>query len=105
MEIPAKSELIKKATVKTDMKGWKEFGELSEIGYNDNWHTPGTINTGKKTAQEYFLNDFWTGKMTAQEIVKELNEGAVVGMKNWFEKNPDEKLEDYIIPDYNTKVE
>ncbi len=105
MEIPSKPEIIKKATVKTDMKGWKEFAELSEIGYNDNWHTPGTINTGKKTPQEYFLNDFWTGKMTAQQIVDELNEGAVVGMKNWFEKNPDEKLEDYIIPDYNTKVE
>ena len=43
--------------------------------------------------------------MTAQEMVKELNEGAAVGMANWFEKNPDQKIEDYIDPDYNTKLE
>lgn len=105
MEIPSKPEIIENATLKTDMKGWKEFAALSKIGVNDRWDMPGIINSGKKSAQEYFLNDFWTGKMTAQEVVKELNEGAVVGMKNWFEKNSDKKPEDYIIPDYNTKVE
>lgn len=105
MDIPAKFEIVKNTKVTTDMTGWKEFAELTEIGFNDDWNTPGTLNTGKKTTQEYFLNDFWTGKMTAEDIVKELNEGAVVGMANWFEKNPDKKIEDYIKPDYNTKVE
>lgn len=105
MDIPAKASVVDNTKVTTDMKGWKEFAALSKYGYNDCWNRPGVLESGKKTSQEYFLNDFWTGKMTAQEMVKELNEGAVVGMANWFKKNPDKKPEDYIDPDYSTKVD
>lgn len=105
MDIPAKASVVDNTKVTTDMKGWKEFAVLSKYGYNDCWNRPGVLESGKKTSQEYFLNDFWTGKMTAQEVVNELNEGAVVGMANWFEKNPDKKIEDYIDADYNTKVD
>lgn len=105
MDIPAKASIVENTKLNTDMKGWKEFAELSTLGYNPVWKTPGVLNSGKKGSQEYFLNEFWTGKMTAQEMVKELNEGAAVGMANWFEKNPDQKIEDYIDPDYNTKLE
>ena len=105
MEIPCKSELIEKTTLENPKHGWKEFAALLEYSAVLPWGSPEIDSAGMMSANDYFIKELWPGNMTAQEVSDKLTETSNEGMKKWFAQNPDKKIEDYIIPDYNTRME
>lgn len=105
MEIPCKPSIIEKVTLENPKHGWKEFAGLLEYSVVIPWGSPKTIRTGEPSTNDYFLKEFWTGKMTAKQVTDEMTASYNKGMKLWFEQNPDKKPSDYIIADYNTRMD
>jgi len=103
MSIPYDASIIEGVEVKEGLKGWKEFAELvasSTGGYK----APSITITGEKNAQKLFMEDVWSGNITIDEAISILNERYNRGMKKYLEEHSEKKLEDYIKPDWNIKL-
>ena len=105
VEIPCKPEIIENVKLENPKHGWKEFSELLPSSVVIPWNSPKSIRTGAPSTSDYFIKEFWPGMKTAQQVTDEMTASYNEGMKIWFEQNPDEKPEDYIIPDYNTRMD
>lgn len=105
VEIPCKQKLIESVTPENPKHGWTEFSKLLEYSEVIPWNSPKTIRTGAQSNNDYFLKDFWPGNKTAQQVTDEMTASYNEGMKAWFEQNPDKKIADYIIADYNTRMD
>lgn len=105
MEIPCKQSIIDSVTLENAKHGWKEFSDLLPYSVVIPWNCPKTLRSGEPSTNEYFLKDFWKDGKSAQEITDEMTRSHNEGMKKWFEQNPDKNISDYIISDYNTRME
>lgn len=102
MSIPYDSSVIEGVEVKEGLKGWKEFAELVSIS-TSGYKSPSTTITGEKNVQTLFMEDVWSGNITVDEAIAQLNERYNRGMKKYADEHPEKKLEDYLKPEWNIK--
>ena len=105
MEIPCKNTIVENTKIDNPKKGWTDFAALVNSSTVIRWDVPGAASTGAKTGNDYFLQDLWTGKMTPAEITAAMTKERNESMRQWFEKNTDKNQQDYIMPNYSTRME
>lgn len=87
VEIPYDYEIFKDVKIDNPKKGWEEFSAL--VGDSVVMHpTPGVTLDGYDIASAAYINNVWTGKMTAKEFVDTYTKIYNEGMKKYLELNP-----------------
>ena len=103
MLLPHDSSIVEGVTLKEGLKGWEEFVKLVDISTAS--YSGGSVEiTGEDNAQTVFMEKVWSGKITVDEAIDELNERYNRGMKKYYANNPSKKLEDKINKNWNTKL-
>lgn len=104
MGIDYNPEIAEGVEPKEGLKGWKEFSEIAAIS-SSGYDGARTEMTGEKSAADVFLEDIWTGKVSIDDAIKDLNERTNRGMKKFYENNKDKDFNKLIKPDWNIKIE
>lgn len=101
--LPYKWDMVKDVELGSDAKkGWKEFAELAAISAATN-PAPQADMTGFATLPERVINDVFSGKVSAEDMVKQYNADMTAGTKKYYEVNGNEydSLDMYINKDWN----
>ncbi|MBO5008410.1 MAG: extracellular solute-binding protein [Clostridia bacterium] len=103
VELPIFSELIDKADFKNAKKGWKEFAELLKI--SETYPNTPSNDSSKISAamQDRFVNEVWSGKISAKQMINEYTAEVNTATTAYYEAHTDEKLDTFILADWNTK--
>lgn len=103
MLLPYDSSIVEDVTPREGLKGWSEFVKLVDISTAP--HLSASVEiTGEDNQQTVFMEKVWSGQITVDEAIDELNERYNRGMKKYYANNPDKKLEDKINKNWNTKL-
>lgn len=104
MALPHDFSIVEDITFKEGLTGWKEFAEL--IGRSTSGFAYGSTElTGEDKHKAVFMNKVWNGTITVDEAIVELDERYNRGMQTYYKNNPNKKLEDKLIPDWNSKID
>ena len=104
MAIPYNAEVTKGVTPKEGLVGWDAFASFVEIG-TSGYSTASVEITGEDKDQDVFMNKVWTGAITVDQAIAELNERYNRGMKTYYTNNPNKKVEDKINKNWNSKID
>ncbi len=94
--------VVEDVELENPKKGWKEFCELVKISAIPP-QLPETDMTGQVALKDRFLNEIWTGKAKAEEVVKEYNPIINTAMERYYETHPDEDKTTFINGNWNAE--
>ena len=100
--IPFDWDVVKDVKLENAKKGWKEFSELAGISHLAS-AMPRSDMSGYLTLDERIKNQVLAGEISAEDMLKQYNEDITQATKKYYDANPDEKFEDYLVPDWNIK--
>lgn len=103
MSLPYDPAIVEGVKPKANLKGWSEFVDLIDVSTNG-FASASTELTGEDKAPAVFMNKVWSGQITPDQAVAELNERYNRGMNTYYKNNPNKKLEDKLIPDWDSKI-
>ena len=103
ISIPYRVSDIEGANAPEDLKGWKEFAELTKISVSAPNARKATT-AGKKTMQEIYVDEVYAGKISPEEGAKEREQIVNDGIKAYLELYPDYDYTKILIPDWFEKV-
>lgn len=102
MEMPVDWDIVKDVEMKKDIKGWSEFAELAKISAERN-RTPSNDMSGMLSLSERVMNDVLSGKVSAEEMLKQYNRDITAATKKYYDMHPNESIEEYMNKDWNIK--
>lgn len=103
INIPIRSDVIEKADEsKIDRKGWVDFANMVAISKLLQ-PTPKKQGIVKKSITDRFIQDVWTGKMSPKQMIDEVDAETEEQREAYLKKDPSDKTENYIIPDWIQK--
>lgn len=102
MALPFKPEIAEGVEVKEGLKGWKEFNDIVKIS-TGGYTQAGVESTGGKGAKTVFMEDIWTGNVSIDDAIADLNVRTNAGMKKYYENNPDKDFNKLLKPDWDIK--
>ena len=102
--MPWNDTIIEGITPNADKKGWAEFASMISISAT-NPVTPNVDMAGESKLGDIFINEVWTGRTDPQTAVANYNTSINNALKRYYDAHPDETIEDYLDPDYNTRIE
>lgn len=103
--LPYSWDLVKDIELDDNIsKGWKEFAELASVSGATN-PAPQTDMTGMLSINERITNEVMSGNITAEAMLKKLNEDMESASKKYYDLNANEfdNLEMYVNKDWNIK--
>jgi len=105
-EIPYKASLVDDINLDNAKAGWKEFSNMVKISSSNNKIYPIDIS-GEKSVQEVFLEDVWTGKVSVDDAILDLNKRYNKALESSLAKPNANPLEYYLDSDFlkNAKLE
>ena len=89
--------------VKNELKGWSEFAALTEIS-TGGYDSASADLTGQKNTSAVILEDVFTGKVSIDTAIADLNKRYNEGVKKYYEENPEKNLNDRIKQSWDTKL-
>lgn len=101
--IPYKSSITEGASVEEGLKGWDEFSALTDIS-TGGYDGAGSDLTGQRNVNQVVMEDVFTGNVSIDDAIADLNERYNAGMKTYYENNPDKDFNALIKKDWNTKL-
>ncbi len=104
MGINFKPEINDSVEPNKDIKGWSDFSKLVSIS-SAGYDTAGVEMTGEKSASAVFMEDVWTGNVSIDDAIADLNTRYNAGMKKYYKNNPDKDINKYIKPDWDIKIQ
>lgn len=102
MEMPVDWDIVKDVEMKKNIKGWSEFAELAKISAERN-RTPSNDMSGMLSLSERVMNDVLSGKVSAEEMLKQYNRDITAATKKYYDMHPNESIEEYMNKDWNIK--
>lgn len=97
------SEIIKDAVVVDGLKGWKEFGEMvaiSTAGYD----AASVELTGQKNYTKVIKEDIFTGNVSIDDAIEDLNKRYNEGMKKYYENNKDNTVDSFMKTEWDISI-
>lgn len=105
MALCPRSEVMKGATPKADMKGWKEFADLVDIS-SGGYRAASTSITGIKNLNQTIVQDILgVNANNPDAILDDLCEKYNEGMEKYYKENPDKDINIVINPDWDIRLE
>lgn len=104
MAISFKPEINDGAEVSNEIKGWSDFSDLVSIS-SAGYDTAGVEMTGEKNASSVFMEDVWTGKVSIDDAIADLNKRYNAGMEKYYKNNPEKDINKVINPDWDIKIQ
>lgn len=101
--IPYKSSITEGAVVADGLKGWDEFSALTDIS-TGGYDSAAADLTGQRNVNQVVLEDVFTGNVSIDDAIKDLNERYNAGMKTYYDNNPDKDFNALIKKDWNIKL-
>ncbi|MBP3359398.1 MAG: carbohydrate ABC transporter substrate-binding protein [Clostridia bacterium] len=102
MALPFNAEIAEGVEIKEGLKGWKEFNEIVKISTGG--YTLASFDlTGEKGPQTVFMEDIWTGNVSVDDAISDLNTRLNAGMKKFYRNNPDKDFQKLLKPDWDIK--
>ena len=99
--LPWRADIIEGTQLDSSVKkGWKDFGEIVKISAAAPATIPADVSNFDGRGN-IFVNKVWTGEMTVDEWVEEMNKVHNEGIEKYKELHPEEDYSDRIIPDYD----
>ena len=102
MELPVSSDFLLDDTLKVEKKGWADFCDLIDISTTREQAMPYEASN-LESFPNAVINKIWYESESIDEVLKYYTDAYNKGVDKYFELHPDEKREDYIIPDYDVK--
>ena len=99
---PIHHDIVADIDPSTLKKGYKEFSELGDISVLAPLE-PQVDISGEVTLERNFIDNVWAGTMSIDEAIEHHNKVMNDGVKKYKELNPDYDLEQFIIPDWDTR--
>ena len=97
------SKVCEGVEVKNELKGWSEFAALTEIS-TGGYDSASADLTGQKNTSAVILEDVFTGKVSIDTAIADLNKRYNEGVKKYYEENPEKNLNDRIKQSWDTKL-
>ena len=86
------------------LTGWKEFAELVEIS-TGGYDTASCDITGQKNVDQVILEDIFTGNVSIDDAIADLNARYNKGTEEYYKNNPDKDINTTIKKDWNTRIQ
>lgn len=101
--IPYKAEITEGAKVADGLKNWDEFSALTEIS-TGGYDGAAADLTGQRNVNQVVMEDVFTGNVSIDDAIADLNKRYNAGMKAYYDSNPDKDFSALIKKDWNTKL-
>lgn len=102
--IPYKSSITEGASVEDGLKGWDVFSSLTDIS-TGGYDGAGVDLTGQRNVNQVVMEDVFTGNVSIDDAIADLNERYNAGMKTYYDNNPDKDFNALIKTDWNSKLD
>lgn len=101
--LPWRADIIETTELDaTAKKGWADFGEIVKISKAQPQEIPADTTSFDGRSAD-FVNRVWSGKITVDEWIEEINKIHNDGIEKYKETHPEEDYSDRIKPDYDRK--
>ena len=97
------AEIIKDANIADGLKGWKEFGEMVEIG-TVGYDSAAVELTGQKDHNKVIMEDVFPGKVSIDDAIADLNKRCNEGMYKYYENNTDQDIKSFFKTEWDTSL-
>ena len=101
--IPYKASITEGASVADNLKNWDAFSALADIS-TGGYDAAGSDLTGQRNVKQVIMEDVFTGNVSIDDAIADLNNRYNAGMKTYYENNPDKDFNALIKKDWNTKL-
>lgn len=99
LELPVRKDIVENTKLENPPKGWKEFADMVSISVVEK-QVPTIPMSGYMTLKDRFIDDVWSGKMTAEKAVEAFEKDREEATKDALKDDPS-LIERYLIPDYD----
>lgn len=97
------SKLCEGIEVSGEMKGWSEFAALAEIS-TGGYDAANADLTGQKNTSAVIMEDVFTGNVSIDAAIEDLNIRYNEGVKKYYADNPDKNINDRIKQSWDIKL-
>lgn len=99
VDIPYDFGAVEGVNIREIKTGWNEFCDIAKNSCNYHGH-PETDYSNLRTPSQIFLNDIYTGKVSVDEGIKEMNEVADEAMEHYYLIHANESAEIFHDPSW-----
>lgn len=96
-------KICENVKVEDGLTGWKEFAELAEIS-TGGYDSADIDLTGQKSVAAVITEDVFTGNVSIDDAIADLNKRFNEGVKKYYADNPDQDINDRIKQSWDTKL-
>lgn len=97
------SKVLEGVEVKEGLTGWSEFAALAEIS-TSGYDSASADITGQKKVDAVIMEDVFTGNVSVDAAIADLNKRYNEGLKKYYAENPDKNLNDRIKKSWDIKL-